>query len=163
MDKVQVVRNEIYGHFQASEICQRYFFEAENRDIYAAYYTSMYLIQDTSEAVWCHMARDFSADSMLAYIEFWGVMQAVIIQQDAIKEIYRVVFDKSLEIEEPSAWARIRDTRNLCVGHPANRAKRKGPVERTFMGRKFGSYDHIKYESFDSRTKLTRHLTFNLR
>jgi len=50
----------------------------------------MFLIQDTGEAVAHHMAGDFSG-SLRAYLEFWGVMQAIFIRQDAISELHRVV------------------------------------------------------------------------
>jgi hypothetical protein len=50
-------------------------------------------------------------------------MQAIFIQQDAIKEIYEAVIGSKLHIAEQSDWSKIRDVRNLCAGHPANRAK----------------------------------------
>ncbi len=72
MKNVQAVRIAIYDQFQNSLAVQRYFFRDENKDVYAAYYTSMFLIQDTAEAIYVHMARGFSPDPMMAYIEFWG-------------------------------------------------------------------------------------------
>ena len=81
----------------------------------------MYLIQDTGEAVCTHMIRGFSSDSMQAYLEFWGVMQAVDIQQDAIFQIHKATVGAGLTIPAGSAWAQLRDTRHLCAGHPASR------------------------------------------
>jgi hypothetical protein len=60
----------------------------ESDDAFAAFYASKYLIQDTAEAVQDHLGRGFSKNPMAAYLEFWGVMQAIIIQQDAIRELY---------------------------------------------------------------------------
>ncbi len=56
----------------------------KNEEIYSAYYISMYLIQDTYGAILAHQKKGFSEEPLLAYIEFWGVMQAIVIQQDSI-------------------------------------------------------------------------------
>ena len=45
------VRSEIYNQFDASSAGQKHFYQPVNADAYAAYYTSMYLIQDTGETV----------------------------------------------------------------------------------------------------------------
>jgi hypothetical protein len=123
----------------------------------------MYLIQDTGESVWSHMQRGFSSDPHLAYIEFWGVMQAIVIQQDAIKELYEAVIGLKLQIAIGSDWSKIRDVRNLCVGHPAKRANGVPATQRTFMGRSFGHYNQIKYELWDARApNQPSHPAFNL-
>ncbi|MBY5889083.1 hypothetical protein HFN49_23130 [Rhizobium leguminosarum] len=162
MKNIQTLRSHIYDQFHNSSAGAQYFFLDANRDAYAAYYTSMYLIQDTAEAVYIHMAREFSPDPMLAYIEFWGVMQAVVIQQDAIIELHTAVAGTALTIPRGSAWTELRDKRNLCAGHPANRNARRAP-QRTFMGRMFGNYDRVKYEHYDEQTGKTTHPSFDLR
>ena len=138
-----------------------YFFTSANAAPYAAYYTSMYLIQDTGEAILPDMHRGFSPDPMLAYIEFWGVMQAICIQQDAIFELHDAVVGTTPKIGPSSHWAILRDVRNLCAGHPANRSH-KVPTQRAFMGRNFGTYSNITYEVWDARTQQPSHPTFNL-
>ncbi|MGT2442195.1 hypothetical protein ACU4I5_05720 [Ensifer adhaerens] len=153
MKKVMNVRSDIYNQFQASGAGPLFFFLDENKDAYAAYYTSMYLIQDTAEAIYVHMTRDFSPDPMLAYIEFWGVMQATAIQQDAIFELHKAVVGSAPAILKGSAWDKIRDTRHLCSGHPANRSAGVPASQRTFMGRRFGNYDRVTYELYDAHTK----------
>ncbi|WP_416066205.1 hypothetical protein ACK9YZ_07995 [Rhizobium sp. ZK1] len=163
MEKIQSLRSAIYEHFHNSSAGPQYFFLDKNRDAYAAYYTSMYLIQETAEAVYTHMARGFAPDPMLAYIEFWGVMQAVVIQQDAMSELHNAVVGTALTNPHGSAWMELRDKRNLCAGHPANRNARRAPPQRTFMGRMFGNYEQIKYELYDERTGKTTHPTFDLR
>lgn len=163
MDVVQTVRSAIYDHFQNSSAAQQHFFLAENKDAYAAYYTSMYLIQDTAEAVYTHIARGFSPDPMLAYIEFWGVMQATDIQQDAILQLHKAVVGNTPAVQKGSAWDKLRDTRHLCAGHPANRRHGVPAPQRTFMGRMFGNYEQIKYELWDEQIGTTTHPTFNLR
>ena len=89
MKKILATRGQIYDQFHGSQAGPAHFFLNENADAYAQYYTSMYLIQDTGEAAWTHMEGDFSKDPMRAYLEFWGVMQAIEIQQDAIFQLHR--------------------------------------------------------------------------
>jgi hypothetical protein len=67
------VHTEIYDQFHSSSAGKAFFFRPENADAYATYYTSMYLIQDTGEAIFVHMAKDFSPDPMQAYLEFWAL------------------------------------------------------------------------------------------
>jgi hypothetical protein len=163
MEKILNLRSEIYDHFQNSSACSQHFFLDANRDAYAAYYTSMYLIQDTAEAVYNHMARDFSPDPMLAYIEFWGAMQAIEIQQDAIFQLHIAVGGSAPTILKGSDWEKLRDTRHLCAGHPAKRSAGVPAPQRTFMGRRFGNYNRIVYELWDERTRSTTHPSFDLR
>jgi len=163
MMQVINVHTAIYDQFRGSSAGPAFFFRSENVDAYAAYYTSMYLIQDTGEAVLTHMAKGFSADPMQAYLEFWGVMQAIDIQQDAIFQVHNTVVGSVPTIQSGSAWARLRDTRHLCAGHPAKRTHGVPAPQRTFMGRAFGTYERIQYELWDASTGQTTYPVFDLR
>ena len=131
-------------------------------DDFAAFYTSKYLIQDTGEAVWSHMRAGFSRNPMVAYIEFWGVMQALFIQQDAICEIHRAIFGKVPNLPKPSAWHDLRDLRNRSAGHPAKKDGKKGTL-RSFMGRMPIYYERIVYEQYDSASRKITHPNIDLR
>lgn len=145
-------RQEIYDYFHNNGTCQQFFFDAAQEERYAAYYTSMYLVQDTSESLLVHRARGFSADSHVAYIEFWGVMQALIIQQDSISELYKAVTDVQLDLRALNSWQAVRTLRNSCAGHPAKKDRPKNfPLTRTFMGRHFGGYPAITYEQWEAQ------------
>jgi len=163
MEYLLKVRSEIYDQFHGSSAGPNHFFQPQNADAYAAYYTSMYLIQDTGEAVAAHMDRGFSTDPMCAYLEFWGVMQAIDIQQDAIFQIHQAVVGSPPTIQAESSWSSLRDTRHLCAGHPANRSHGVPAPQRTFMGRSFGEYGRIQYEMWDAHTGSLTHRVFNLR
>ena len=163
MEKVLEVREEIDNQFHNSSALESYFSKPENAEKFAAYYTSMYLIQDSGEAVFSHNVRGFSSDSMQAYIELWGVMQAVIVQQDAIRELYRSITGETLNTSSLKAWNGLRVMRNLCAGHPSRRSS-GGPLhQRTFLGRGFGGYGLISCEIWDANTRERSHLTFPLR
>jgi hypothetical protein len=157
------VHTAIYDQFHGSSAGPAFFFQPANADAYAAYYTSMYLVQDTGEAIAWHIAKGFSADPKHAYLEFWGVMQGIEIQQDAIFQLHWVVTGCALKVPSGSAWERIRATRHLCAGHPAKRMHGVSAPQRTFMSRSFGSYDRIQYELWDASTGRTTNPVIDLR
>jgi hypothetical protein len=160
MQRVLQIRSDIYDQFHGSSAASA---NGPQGDDFATYYTSMYLIQDTGEGVVFHMDSDFSSTPLRAYIEFWGVMQAILIQQDAISELHRVIVGTQLAIPPNSPWENLRNIRNVCAGHPANRSYGVPAPQRTFMGRSFGGYNRITYELWDASTQATTHPTFNLR
>jgi hypothetical protein len=157
MQQVLSSRSAIDQRFQNSSASKKLL-----GDDYAACSTSMSLIQDTGEAVEAHLGVDFSSDPMRAYLEFWGVMQAIFVQQDAIHELHRVIAGARPILPQGSAWARLREVGNTCAGHAADRCTGVPTTQRTFMGRAFGKYDRITYELWEASGR-TRHPTFNLR
>lgn len=162
MKHVSSIRQQIADHWQARLPPGGVLFAHD--DAFAAFYTSKYLIQDTAEAVGIHMTAGFSGDSHAAYIEFWGVMQALIIQQDAIVELHKSICGTEPVLTKPSPWFEIRDLRNRCAGHPAsNTRSSRGTTLRSFMGRMFGGYEQIMYEQYDSAAGKTTHPKVNLR
>jgi hypothetical protein len=162
MIQISTIRQQIADHWQSRLPPAGVLFA--NDDAFAAFYTSKYLIQDTAESVAVHMRRGFSGNPHAAYIEFWGIMQALIIQQDAIVELHKSICDSAPKVRRPSPWFDIRDLRNRCAGHPAsNKNSSKGSTLRSFMGRHFGCYEQITYEQYDSRTGKTTHPKINMR
>ena len=90
MNKIEEHRREIYNHFHSSQSCVSYFFYKANKDEFAAYYTAMYLLQDSTAGLGKHREKGFSPDPFLKYIEIWGVLQAIIIQQDSINKLFEI-------------------------------------------------------------------------
>lgn len=162
MQQILSLHEAIYNQFHQCSAGPAYFFLPQRANEYSAYYTSMYLIQDTAEAVYNHVTCGFSVDAMRAYLEFWGVMQAIEIQQDAICEVHQYVVGTRPNILATSAWAKLRDKRNLCAGHPANRTHGVTASQRTFMSRAFGTYAGIQYELWDAHTGTRTHAIFDL-
>jgi len=151
MEQIATQRAAIYNYFHGSASCGQFFFAAAQEERYAAYYTSMYLLQDTTESLMVHRAKGFSLDPFEAYIEFWGVLQALFIQQDAIAELHEAVTGSPLKTGNLSSWRSLRTLRNICAGHPAKRDLPKTyPLSRTFMGRQFGNYSAVTYEQRQS-------------
>ena len=150
MENLVKVREQIYNYFHSNESCQNFFFDDAQEEKYAAYYTSMYLLMDTTESLFVHRQKGFSEDPHEAYIEFWGIMQAIIIQQDSIRELHEAVTESELDTRQLPSWQKLRALRNTCAGHPAKRAQPKSkPLTRTFMGRNFGGYSSLTYEKWE--------------
>lgn len=149
-------RKEIYSYFHQSSTCQKFFCAAAQEERYAAYYTSMYLLQDTTESLMAHRAQGFSSNPFEAYIEFWGVMQALFIQQDSISELHEAVTCNPLNAVNLESWQALRTLRNTCAGHPAKKDRPKAsPISRTFMGRDFGGYSAVTYEQWQSGSGIS--------
>lgn len=156
MENVENLREKIYNCFHANEACQKYFFSPAHEDEYVAYYNSMYLLKDSTESLSWHRTQGFARDPLQAYLEFWGLMQAIIIQQDSISEIFELITGNKLDSKSCLAWSEIRNIRNLCAGHPAKRDRPKRlPLARTFMGRMFGGYETFKYERWEQGVGTT--------
>lgn len=150
MDNVARRREEIYDYFHANQACQKYFFDSAHEDEYVAYYNSMYLLHDSTESLSWHRTQGFANDPLQAYLEFWGLMQAVIIQQDSIAEIFEVITGNELDSKTFLSWSEIRNLRNVCAGHPAKRDRPiRLPLTRSFMGRGFVGYESFKYERWE--------------
>jgi len=122
----------------------------KSSDTYFAFCAAKDWLQDTSEALLIHREKGFSEDSHLAYIEFWGVLQAVFIQQDAISELHYALTGNRdfLQRDQSAAWSRVRKLRNLAVGHPTNRRGGKEAESRCVSGREVKSYERIRLQVF---------------
>ncbi len=153
MKIISELREQISNHFQASQSCKKHFSDSSHNHELAAYYTANYLLQDSTEGLWRHREKGFSSDPLLAYIEIWGILQAIIIQQDSIIQLYETLLKASPIFPPGPKWKEIRDFRNLCAGHPVNKGKKEGLKERAFMGRSFGDYNEVKIEVWNEKKK----------
>ena len=141
MSKLLIIRNKIYDYFQNSGKCQTYFYSDDK--LFSAYYTAMYLLADTAESLIAHRASGFSENFCAAYIEFLGVMQAIIVQQDSIMELYKAITGQ--ELNRPDKWKEIRNLRNIYSGHPVNKTD---PLRRSFLSRQDISYRRLICETW---------------
>ena len=149
MERIIEARTAIYDFFETCKSCQDYLFDPANEDEFHTYNTSMYLLQDTSEAIFAHREKGFSNDPLQSYIEFWGVMQAVFIQQDSLGELYEVICREKLQWGGFHFWSEIRGMRNMLAGHSSkNDHPPKHGVRRSFIGRKSIKYGGVRFETY---------------
>lgn len=123
MNKILEAYKRIYDHIQDfsscgwRDCCSRFDFER--------YCVAKDTIQDTAEAVMSHREQGFTVNVYRRYVEYYGVLQAIYMQQDAIKALFELfmVPDK-IDYSVLSNWQALRDLRNDTVGHPVVRLKR---------------------------------------
>ena len=162
MERVLAGREEIYDFFDSSKSCQEYFVHAGHEDDFAAYYTSMVLLQDTAEAILAHRAKDFPDVPLQAYIEFWGVMQTVFIQKDALGGLYRVLCGEKLEPGGFPFWGEIRDKGNDLAGRPPKKDRpRKHGVRRSFFGAHAIKYSGVRYDQYTESGPTVRRIFYD--
>ncbi len=76
------------------------------------------------------------------YLKIYGLLQAVVLQQDSIRQLYQVFLGSNLKPDYDSAWGKIRKLRNLTAGHPIEKRpegkdKKSGRtgIQRCFISR----------------------------
>ena len=116
------------------------------QDRYQAFCVAKDQLQDTSEALLHHRRVGFGNPVTTCYLELWGILQAVAIQQDAIKEMrYALTGNREIKRLGP-AWKKMRDLRNLFAGHPTfnGRSSDAGEIRRSVIARQQMSYTRIR-------------------
>ena len=72
-----------------------------------------------------HREEGFIDDVYRRYIEYYGVLQAVYMQQDAIEALFNLLMiPEKIDFAALPNWQKLRDLRNNTVGHPVGRRKR---------------------------------------
>jgi len=120
-------------------------------------------LQDTAEALLHHRRRGCDADHHQGYIELYGVLQAVFIQQDALSEMHFAITGQRKSFERNGAVnsMKLRDLRNILVGHPTLKDHNtQGKLVRSVIPRQAMTYAAIQY-ALDEDDQHS-HLTINL-
>lgn len=81
--------------------------------------TSIYVIEDTLNAIKYYLDVKFPADIGGKYLYIYGLLQACFLQQDAIRAISKTLFNREIDYKKdyPEAYA-VRELRNRVAGHP---------------------------------------------
>jgi len=161
-DAVLQVRDDMsaFWHSKAAVWHKAEYFTFTSKENYEAFCVAKDLIQDSGEALLAHRKTGFSASASLAYIEFWGVLQAIFIQQGAIKEMWKLFDLKPKELPVPPAWEDVRVLRNLAAGHPVAEKHSGNGLRRSVTSRTQKSYSEIKLTVFSESDE--RHQVVNL-
>lgn len=155
MKKVLQTGEAISEYFNWNQACEEIFFKDEER--FSSFYNSRFLIQSTTLAILKHREMGFSEQF---HIEFWGLMQAIVIQQDSIRELYFAIMQENLDTKKLSAWNEIRQLRNMCAGHPS---KKEIPKSKPITKVLYNTRISYKYFSFEQWTKDgVTHPTINI-
>lgn len=162
IDRVSKYLTKLGELFQSSPLRNQAFQGFPTDDKSVAFCVAKDLIQDTLESWLCINERSQQTRSISAYIEFWGVLQTVVIQQDAIDEMHWAVVGSKLpqSIKRRPGWKSIRDIRNELAGHPVNSSFGK---VRTSIARPMLSYCSAFVEKYETKTGKYSHQTILLK
>lgn len=139
MNKILEAHGQIYDHIQDFSSCGWH--ECCSRIDFERYCVAKDTVQDTAEAVMSHRAKGFTDNVYLRYVEYYGVLQAIYMQQDAIQALFELFMAPDrINYSGLPNWQTLRDLRNDTVGHPVGKLKR--------LNRNQIAYDCVNYQWF---------------
>lgn len=81
--------------------------------------SAMDILDDTILALISYLSRDHD-DKGLAYLEIFGVLQSLVVQQDSAMALHKILVGTPLDLASTSADAKaVREMRVRVAGHPA--------------------------------------------
>lgn len=95
-----------------------------NRFTWHQIWTAMDIIDDIDLAMAAYVDNEFPADIGERYLRIYGILQALYVQQDALRDLIRAIHPAKV-IEVSDLLKDIRGARNASVGHPTQ-LRRKG-------------------------------------
>lgn len=102
-------------------------------DQWSEFCVAMDTLEDTDLAISHFLAVGLGNSESERYLRLYGVLQAVFVQQDAIKAVWEIVMAEDFpEMPGDSSWRVIREIRNHSAGHPIE-VIRQGIKKRTFV------------------------------
>lgn len=119
MHRIADAEQQIRKYVNAQELYELYF--EDHLDDWNRLTTAMDLLGDTALALQRYEIQGFGDEDGTKYLLFYGTFQALVLQQDSIRELYSIFCEKQLIPDTNSAWMRIRELRNLAAGHPIDK------------------------------------------
>jgi hypothetical protein len=114
---------------------------------------AMDTLGDTCLALQDYERRGIGVEEGEKYLRLYGMLQAVVIQQDAIGHLWKIVHGDALPPSPNSGWGRIRELRVLAVGHPVeSRQQRRTFISRPTLSHK--GFDRITWLGRDNRDEI---------
>jgi hypothetical protein len=134
MNNVQRLASSIRNYVNTANLYDKYY--KDNLDSWNMLCVSMDVIEDTCEALQHFEAEGIGDGVGEKYLKLYGVLQAVSLQQDAIKYLCQSLSKVFPKLKGLVDWreSQIRKLRNLTVGHPIEMTRDK-IVRRCFITR----------------------------
>jgi hypothetical protein len=152
MDSLLAVREKIYNHIENYSKCD--FHRTATHNDFIIYCISKDTIQDTAEAILAHREKDFAESIYERYLEYYGLLQAIYLQQDAICALHKLFIGERPNLSSKKCWKELRDLRVCTVGHPVGRRK--------FLSRNAITYNEVAYSWWPEGKKFPKRKTLNL-
>ncbi len=134
----------------------------EHRDEWNLLCAAMDTLDDSSGAIVEAIAEGLGTSPFEAYLRFYGFFQALILQQDSLRSIHRLILRQPFEPSPNSSWMRLRNLRNMAAGHPLDYGDRELGVLRVFLNRNSLSLQRFQILIFEEQTGELRGETIDL-
>jgi len=133
MRRISALEQQIRTYVNDANLYDRYF-DSHLDDEWETLCVSMNILGDTCLALEYYEASGIGDEYGEKYLKLYGMLQAIFLQQDSIRRIYQVFLKSDLQPDSDTAWMRIRELRNLTVGHPVEK-RDKDETKRCFVSR----------------------------
>lgn len=133
---------------------------------------SMDTIEDTTLAINQFEEEGIKKDDRNKYLGLYGLLQAVFLQQNAIKSLLKVIQEclngegefKKFEDYKSESWKKIREYRHLSIAHPTkNKSFKKGHIKRAMISRISISSEGFKVLCWDKKNNNPEEVKISLR
>ena len=131
-------------------------------DEWNAICAAMDILDDTCLAIENYESHGSGNSDAEKYLRLYGLLQGVFLQQDSIRHLYETFVGASLAPASDSAWAEIRDLRNLTVGHPIEK-KTGQEIRRSFISRVTIRSDEFQLRVWNKEKNMGEFKTIDLK
>ena len=134
MKRISALEQQIRDYVNNANFYERHF--KSHLDEWNALCVAMDTFGDSCLAMEYYEDAGIGDETGEKYLKLYGLLQAIFLQQDSIRQLYQIflVKGKDLSPNSDSAWMKIRDLRNLTVGHPIEK-RDKSKTKRCFISR----------------------------
>lgn len=116
--------------------------------------SSLDVIEDADLAIEAYLKGTFPKDDGVKYLQLYGVLQALFIQQDAVEHLCESLSLPKFNPRADAMLSKIRDIRNASIGHPTRKDRPKSkPVTYHYISRPTILKQSFQLISFDGSGK----------
>ena len=98
------------------------------------------VVEDTTQAIHSYAAVEYPDDTGQRYLLLYGLLQALYVHQDGIKNIAEAL---GMNATLPPVMQDVRRIRNDAVGHPSKRGFKEGRTTHHFIVRISPPFFHL--------------------
>lgn len=149
MSDIDNLLEEARNHYQRADL---YHYFSGDSDRVTTAQVALDTAEDTTLALSHYENEGIGLDEGEKYLRLYGFLQAIFLQQDAIKKLHELFVGSFTEPADTSAWKQLRELRNLTVGHPTEKGQGNQPRRRAFITRISLETDGFDYQVWHQET-----------
>lgn len=119
MERIALAEQEIRNFVNERDLYDNYFHRLP--DDWNLLTAALDTLGDSTAALAHFESTGIGSDIQEKYLRFYGMFQALILQQDAISSLHRIFCKSDLVNPAESSWQEVRRIRNMAIGHPLDR------------------------------------------